>query len=138
MASRGLLSPVALGLVFAGGALGTLARYGVSLVLPGAGWPWATFAVNIVGAFLLGFLLELLSVRRPDDPERREVRWFFGPGFLGGFTTYSTLAFEAASRTDLGTALLYGAASLVLGVLAALAGIRVAASMRRRRPDEAR
>lgn len=114
-------------LVMAGGAFGALARYGLSLVLPApGGWPLPTLLINLAGALLLGMLLEGLSRRGPDTGHRRILRLLLGTGFMGAFTTYSTLAVDALHLFDAGrpsAALAYLAVSLVGGVLAALAGI---------------
>jgi CrcB protein len=117
------------GLVALGGAVGSVLRYLVSLALPatGAGWPWATFAVNVGGAFLLGWLLEALAMRGRESERLRRLRLFAGTGVLGGFTTYSTLALEVFERVGFVWALgiAYAAATLVLGTLAALLGVAV-------------
>ncbi|WNB85824.1 CrcB family protein [Cellulomonas sp. ATA003] len=129
--------PRAIALVAVGGALGTAVRVGVAA--PAGGWdgaPWATWAVNVSGAFVLGVLLERLVRSGPDDGRRRDVRLLAGTGFLGGYTTYSTLALDTvtlvgtnagvgAGTAALGTALLYAGSSLVLGVVAAAAGLAV-------------
>ncbi len=88
----------------------------------GAGFPVATFAINVVGAFLLGALLEALAHHGPDTGRRRMLRLGLGTGVLGGFTTYSTLTVETATRTP-GVGAAYLAASVLLGVLAGVAGI---------------
>ncbi len=87
--------------IAAGGALGTLARYGTdrALVVPSAGFPWATFAVNVAGSFLLGLIVTLVVERWPPT---RFVRPFAAIGFCGGFTTFSTLAVETAQRAQHG------------------------------------
>jgi fluoride exporter len=108
-----------------GGALGTLARYGVSRSLAGdsTGFPWPTFAVNVVGSFVLGLLITVLVERRPPT---RFLRAFAAVGFCGGFTTFSTMVVEAAQRGQhgrAGLAAVYLAVSLVAGLLAAAAGI---------------
>lgn len=127
------LRPSLIGLVALGGALGTAARVGATLVVPSWGaFDAAIFAVNVVGAFVLGVLLERLLRSGPDEGTRRRVRLFVGTGVLGGFTTYSSLATETASLAgaggaDLAVAVAYGLLSLVVGVLAAAAGIRVGA-----------
>jgi fluoride exporter len=79
-----------------GGALGTLARYGVSRLIHVAKdtFPWATFVTNLSGAFVLGLFLTLVIERFP--PTRR-LRAFFAIGLLGSFTTFSTMAVETVT-----------------------------------------
>jgi len=129
------LRPSLIALVALGGALGTAARVGVTLVVPSWGaFDTAIFAINVVGAFVLGLLLERLLRAGPDEGARRRARLFVGTGVLGGFTTYSSLATETASLAgagggDLAVAVFYGLLSLVVGVLAAALGIRVGARL---------
>lgn len=102
----------------------------------GTGWPWATFAINVSGAFVLGALLEFLALAGPDDGWRRTVRVFEGTGLCGAFTTYSTFALETTQLGDHGApgvAIAYAVVSVVLGVLGAWAGIVVAGTAGRRR-----
>jgi CrcB protein len=110
--------------VFVGGMLGTLARAGLSEALPAGGpaWPWATLAVNLAGAALLGWSTVALTGHRV----RRQL---VGTGFCGALTTFSTFQLELYRIGDdgrVGLALLYAAASVALGLLAALAGRRLA------------
>lgn len=118
-------------IVIAGGVFGTLARYGLSRVLPSPdGWPLPTLVINLAGAFLLGVLLEALARRGPDAGKLRMIRLLAGTGFMGGFTTYSTLALETNTLLGAGRgtdALAYVAATLIGGAVATLAGIRAAA-----------
>ncbi|MFS0717305.1 CrcB family protein [Arthrobacter sp. 1P04PC] len=118
--------------VMAGGFFGALARYGLSALLPSPGsWPLPTLVINLAGAFLLGGLLEALVRRGPDAGRRRITRLLAGTGFMGAFTTYSTLALETNTLLDSGRvtdALLYLAATLAGGAGATLAGIWFAAS----------
>ncbi|WP_375400746.1 fluoride efflux transporter FluC [uncultured Amnibacterium sp.] len=123
------LRPGLLALVFAGGVIGTAARAAVALVVPQpAGVPLPTLTVNIVGSFLLGVLLEVLARRGPDVGVLRAARLTVGTGFLGGFTTYSSLTAETGALSLAGSggiAAAYAVGSLLLGLLAAWAGILV-------------
>ena len=107
----------------------------------GSGWPTGTFAVNAVGAFLLGLLLESLARRGDEGPRARGLRLLAGTGFLGGFTTYSSLADEVdlllTPGGSLPLALGYGLGSVVVGFLAALLGVLAAATGHRLRARSA-
>ncbi|WP_159621623.1 CrcB family protein [Ruania rhizosphaerae] len=117
-------------LVALGGAIGTLARFGLAESLPTPdGVPWATLTANLLGSFLLGVLLEALARAGEENRVRRAVRLGLGTGLLGGFTTFSSLALETERLLvdgEVGIASMYMLVSLVLGLLAALAGIAVA------------
>ncbi|WP_067652104.1 fluoride efflux transporter FluC [Nocardia harenae] len=124
-------------LVGAGGLAGAALRYRLGVWFPhrAGGWPGATFAVNVTGAFLLGLLLEALVRMGPDTGARQRVRLTVGTGFLGAFTTYSTLAVD----TDLllraghpGTAAAYAVGTVLAGGLASTAGIALGALLHRR------
>jgi CrcB protein len=124
--------------VFCGGVLGTALRYTAEDLLPhdGSRWPWATFTVNLVGAFVLGALLEGLARAGDDSGWRRRARLLAGTGFCGALTTYSTFAYEISllgKGSHVVTAVGYGLGSVVGGVIAAWLGIVVAAGIRRRR-----
>lgn len=82
-----------------GGALGALARVGVAEALPtSAGrWPWATFAVNIAGALMLGYLVTRLQERLPVSTLRRPL---LGTGLCGALTTFSTVQIELLRMAD--------------------------------------
>jgi CrcB protein len=118
-------------LVAAGGAVGTLVRWAVSEVVPTAdGFPLATLAVNVVGSFVLGLLLERLTRRGPETPSGRRWRLGLGTGFCGGLTTWSSFAVEVDRLTStgaVGTAAGYALASLAAGLLAVVAGTALAA-----------
>ena len=134
------LRPSSVAWVFAGGVLGTALRYFVEALLPhdGASWPWATFLVNLAGAFILGTLLEALARLGDDSGWRLRTRLFAGTGGCGAFTTYSTFALEAVLLTrhgHAGTAIAYGLVGVVGGVLAAWLGIVAASAVHRRRVD---
>jgi CrcB protein len=115
-----------IGLVTAGGGAGTGLRYLITMVVPAwAGVPVATFGINIVGALLLGVLLELLAKHGLDIGWSRRVRLGIGTGVLGGFTTYSALAVETATLAAAhpGRAIAYGLGTVVIGGMASIAGI---------------
>lgn len=127
--------PRLLAVVAAGGAVGSLTRWGVAQgVHPAGGWPVQTMIVNTVGSFLLGWLLESLTRRGPETTRGRLLRLGGGTGFLGGLTTFSTFAVETErllADDRWSVALGYPAVTLVLGVAAVLAGITAATG----RPD---
>lgn len=106
--------------VFVGGALGTLARATLeTLVAPEHGhWPWATFSVNIIGAFLLGYFTTRLLERLPVSSYSRPL---LGTGLCGGLTTFSTMQVEVVRMLEhrhFGLAAGYVAASIIAGLLA--------------------
>lgn len=121
--------------VGAGGTLGTGARHGLAVLLPtAAGWPLATLTANLLGAFLLGLLLEALLRRGEETPRGTLLRLGAGTGALGGFTTFSSLALEAErllAGGAVGQGLAYVGISLGGGFLACLAGTVLAARGRR-------
>ena len=115
-------SAVDAGLVGAGGALGSLARWGLGQVVPG---PGATLAVNLVGCLLIGMLAGWLLDTRP------QLRLLLGVGFLGGFTTFSTHLLDAHDLApDAAAATAYVVGTLVGCLLLAGAGLRVGRSLR--------
>ena len=125
-------------LIGAGGAVGTALRFTLEGAFPAAGqsWPLATFVINLSGAFLLGVLLEALALLGQDRGWLRRIRFCVGTGILGGFTTYSTFMVETillGRGGEYATAFAYTAASLVLGVAGAGAGMVVVAGLHRRR-----
>ncbi|MEJ5913031.1 fluoride efflux transporter FluC [Pseudokineococcus sp. 1T1Z-3] len=131
-------SPVLLLGVLVGGAVGTGLRLAAGLALPpqeGA-WPAGTLLVNVVGAFLLGLLLETLARRGPDVGARRATRVVVGSGLLGGLTTTSALALETVELAGASpaTALAYAGTTLVAGVAAAAVGVALASSVGRGAP----
>ncbi|WP_442003652.1 fluoride efflux transporter FluC [Paenarthrobacter sp. RAF54_2] len=120
-----------IGIVAAGGVLGALARYGLGLLIPAPGaWPLPTLIINLSGALALGALLEGLSRRGPDVGRRRLLRLALGTGFLGAYTTYSTLALDAVrlfTAGDTPGATTYLGVSLLGGAVATTTGIWLAA-----------
>lgn len=116
--------------IFAGGAAGGLVRVAVERSLHGAtsGWPWPTFAVNIAGAFALGYLAAALHERRPVSVYRHRL---LGTGFCGALTTFSTVQIELLRMLDAQRYLLAGGYATG-SVLAGLAGVHLATAMAHR------
>jgi CrcB protein len=116
--------------IFAGGALGTLARAALaeSFPHPATAWPWPTFAVNIAAAFLLGYFVTRLAERLPLSSYRRPL---LGTGLCGGLSTFSTMQVEILKMLDAHAWALaagYAAASVAAG----FAAIQLASAMVRR------
>ncbi len=106
--------------IFAGGALGAVARatLGTLAVPDPARWPWSTFTVNIVGAFLVGYFTTRLLERLPLSSYRRPL---LGTGVCGGLTTFSTMQVETLKMIEHGhwaLAAAYTVISIALGLLA--------------------
>jgi fluoride exporter len=110
--------------IYAGGVVGALIRVGLAQAFPpGPGaWPWPTFAVNMVGALLLGYFFALLR----DHPEESLAHPFLGIGICGTLTTFSTVQLELFDLVDeghTGLAAAYCAATLAVGFLCVRLGI---------------
>ena len=111
-----------------GGACGSMARYAIGLRVDQATFPWATLGINLVGAFILGVFLTLalghLSVA---------VITPVSVGVIGGFTTFSTFAWEGFTHTRsgrVGVAVVYVAVSVIGGLLATGAGYALGRAIR--------
>lgn len=119
--------------IYAGGTLGALARVGLAEAArhgPG-GWPWATFAVNMAGALLIGYLVGRLR----DHPEDSLAHPFLSTGICGTLTTFSTLQLELFEMVDgghLGLAAAYVGVTLIAGYACVRAGLAL-----ERRPEAA-
>lgn len=116
-----------LALVAAGGVLGSLARYAVGTAVPqpAAGWPWATFSVNVLASLLIGVLAGWAHWRHA----AHWVRPVLMSGFLGGFSTFSAFAVDTVTLTGAGSGRLaaaYVVATLVACVSAVATGTAVA------------
>ncbi|MFJ4105534.1 fluoride efflux transporter CrcB [Amycolatopsis japonica] len=110
--------------VATGGALGSLARYGLSVALPHSRGQFAvsTFATNVSGCLLIGVLMALLTAAR--NPHRL-LRPFLGVGILGGYTTFSTYATDTLDLVTAGrpfTGLAYAFATVAAALVAVYAG----------------
>lgn len=110
--------------IYVGGVVGALIRAGLAEAAstgPGQ-WPWATFAVNMVGALLLGYFFALFR----DHPEESLHHPFLGIGLCGTLTTFSTMQLELYEMVDgghLGLAVAYCAVSVAAGYLFVRLGI---------------
>jgi fluoride exporter len=106
--------------IFAGGALGTVARAALSEAFPQppTAWPWPTFAVNVVACFLLGFAVTRLQERLPLSSYQRPL---LGTGICGGLSTFSTMQVEILKMLSAHAWVLaagYAAASIAAGYAA--------------------
>ena len=116
-----------------GGALGALARYGISGWVYdrlGENFPWGTLVVNLVGCLALGLVIRWLQV----SAVAPELRPFLTIGVLGAFTTFSTFSYETVALLQEGQWLragLYMGGSVVLGLIAMVAGMALATAFAR-------
>lgn len=106
------------------GILGALARYSIELTLPTTSFPLATLFINLLGCFLLAFVVRFL-IWLPRLSSKMVTA--IGTGFVGSFTTFSTFALESSilSRTHFLIAAGYMIASLIGGLLACVLGYRL-------------
>jgi CrcB protein len=124
--------PRKLAAIYAGGVVGALIRVGLAEAAstgPGQ-WPWATFAVNMVGALLLSYFFALFR----DHPEESLHHPFLGIGVCGALTTFSTMQLELFEMVDggyLGLAAAYCAVTVAAGYLC----VRLGIGLERRRGD---
>ncbi|MFW5435088.1 fluoride efflux transporter CrcB [Paenibacillus apiarius] len=113
--------------VAAGGCIGACLRYGISRLLPfEAGFPWATWSVNMFGCFFLGWLFTYLVVR-----PRVSALWkpLLGTGLTGALTTFSTFSLETVQLLEAGklmSAAIYQLSSMLCGLLLAWGGLLLA------------
>jgi CrcB protein len=124
----------ALAWVAVGGALGAVARYAVSgavtRAVPGGGFPWGTFVVNVSGCLLIGVAVALVERL---SSYGLPVRLFLVTGILGGFTTFSAFGVETLfllKRGQTAIALAYAFGSLAAGVAAVALGLALGAPAR--------
>ena len=120
-------------LVALGGALGAWLRYMVGLAwarsigaAPAAAFPWATLTVNLLGSLAMGLLTGWLA---GSGQGSESWRLLLGVGVLGGFTTFSAFSLDVVSlaqRGAIGTAILYGAISVVGSIAGLVAGLSIA------------
>jgi len=115
-------------LVFLGAGIGGVLRHGVNLASVqwlGAAFPYGTMAINILGSGAMGLAAGLLAMRGAEG-WTQTARLFFATGILGGFTTFSAFSLDAVLLWERGEAIwaaLYVAGSVVLSLLALVAGL---------------
>jgi CrcB protein len=119
--------------IFSGGIVGALARTGLTEAFPvGPGsWPWPTFAVNIVGAFMLGYFVTRLQERLPTSAYKRP---FLGTGVCGALTTFSTVQLELYKMIETGRWALatgYMAATIMVSFVAVAGATAMVRRVRR-------
>ena len=120
-------------LIGVGGAIGTLARYGVGVSMTrwlGESLPFGTLVANVLGSFLLGAVLEAVGARELFGVRLRLV---LGTGVMGGFTTYSSFNLETlrlAEQGEWSRAGLYLGATVLTCLLAGVAGIALVRSLK--------
>lgn len=112
--------------IAAGGAVGAVARHFAAhfiASLAGHGFPWGILAVNVLGSLIMGVLIEVMALVWSPG---MEVRAFLVVGILGSFTTFSTFALDTVTLMGRGqsiTAAAYIGASVIVAVLALIAGM---------------
>jgi CrcB protein len=116
--------PSRLAAIYAGGVVGALARVGLAEAAPHgvASWPWATFAVNMAGALLLGLFVAAMRGHRAESHGFALLT----TGVCGTLTTFATLQLELFEMVDagaIGLAAAYAAATIAAGLLLVRAGL---------------
>lgn len=112
-------------LVGLGGAIGSMLRYAISLLVTVKQFPYSTFIVNIAGSFIIGAVLAL-SLK--NDMFSNNWKIFLATGICGGFTTFSAFAaenMELLQSGKYGIAFIYIMASLLLGIAAVVLGFKL-------------
>ncbi|MCM1152727.1 MAG: fluoride efflux transporter CrcB [Muribaculum sp.] len=117
--------------VFVGGGIGSLLRYLLQIAMHEKisiyNFPWATFAVNIIGCFLIGLCYALSEKYNFNH----ELRLLLTAGFCGGFTTFSTFSYdnlELMRQGHWGLCLTYIILSIFIGILSCIGGVYVGTS----------
>lgn len=111
--------------IFIGGALGALLRYALSTLNDSWGFPLGTFLVNILGAFLMGFISTLTIKLFKRYPLFKKA---ITTGFLGALTTFSTFQFELVQLFDQQNFIIltiYGLTSYILGITFCYLGVKI-------------
>jgi CrcB protein len=109
-------------LVGLGGSIGSMVRYGSSLLIRSRQFPFATLSVNIIGCFIIG-LVFAMSIKEEGISDNWKL--FLASGICGGFTTFSAFSLENLGLLQsgrIGIALTYIILSIVLGITATFLG----------------
>ncbi len=119
-------------IVALGAMIGALLRYGVSITFSSSttgSFPWSTLAINVIGSFFLGLVMELAGERHIISDT---TKLFLTIGVIGSFTTFSTFSYESLSLFQSGEVLrgvIYVSASNILSILAAFGGYATSKSV---------
>ena len=122
-------------LVGAGGAVGSMARYGLSFLIAKmvvSQFPYSTFTINILGSLIIGVLFGLAGRFHWYNEGQEGLYLLLASGFCGGFTTFSTFALENLTLVGKGqstTALIYTGLSVIAGLLLCRLGIWLATAI---------
>ena len=114
-------------LVFVGGGVGALARYGMVLAATGAfgpNFPWGTIGVNVLGSFIMGMLAGFF-VAHESATDWNSARLFLMTGILGGFTTFSAFSLDTLVLWERGAIVplaLYVIGSVIIAIIALFLG----------------
>ncbi len=121
-------------LVMMGGGVGAGLRHLLNTALlrapNAAGWPWPTFAANVLGGLAMGALMGWLThgLNQGGRGAGHDLRLLIGVGLLGGFTTFSAFSFEMVTmiqRGEIGQSALYAVLSVLLALAAVFAGLAI-------------
>ena len=113
-------------IVFIGGGTGTVFRYLLSKIIPysGYGFPWSTFSTNLFGCFIIGIISSYFQ--RNLSNEQSEIVLFATIGLCGGFTTFSSYAYENLNFLKSGdnlNFLFYSLISVIMGIIMVYLGM---------------
>ncbi len=113
-------------LVFLGGGIGTVLRFIISKLIPhnDSGFPWSTFSANLIGCFIIGLISGYFF--KTSSTNQSDIILFATVGICGGFTTFSTFAYENINFLKSGDFIFfisYTLGSLILGILMVYLGL---------------
>ena len=116
-------------LVFFGGGIGSLLRYGISNLFPySSGFPWATFISNILACLLMGFIINWIDRTFSSTFDVNNLKWLLLTGICGGFSTFSTFSNESLQlikQNQWALAITYILTSVILGILSLTVGLKI-------------